>query len=131
MQTFLRALKSRSASVLTVGLLALTPLTTFASEAHADVSGSICQSALPSQADDTLNLIAQDGPFPYSEDGEVFQNREGVLPDESYGYYHEYTVTTPGASNRSTRRIITGEAAQEDYYTSDHYESFSLIDFTC
>ncbi|MFI9272755.1 ribonuclease [Kitasatospora sp. NPDC052896] len=131
MQRFLLALKSRSVSVLTVGLLALAPTAGFATAAHADVSGSVCQSALPSEADDTLNLIADGGPFPYSEDGEVFQNREGVLPSQQYGYYHEYTVDTPGDSNRGTRRIITGEGAQEDYYTSDHYETFYLIDFTC
>nr|1ZGX_B Chain B, Guanyl-specific ribonuclease Sa [Kitasatospora aureofaciens] len=32
---------------------------------------------------------------------------------------------------RGTRRIITGEATQEDYYTGDHYATFSLIDKTC
>ncbi|MFF7637554.1 ribonuclease domain-containing protein [Kitasatospora sp. NPDC008050] len=130
MQTLLRALKSRAAAVVTVSMLTLAPTAVFAADAHADVSGSICQSALPSQADDTLNLIAQGGPFPYSEDGETFQNREGVLPSESYGYYHEYTVVTPGAPTRGTRRIITGEDGS-DYYTSDHYASFSLVDFSC
>ncbi|MGF1427715.1 ribonuclease domain-containing protein [Kitasatospora sp. LaBMicrA B282] len=130
MQTFLRALKSRTASVVTVGLLTLAPTAVFAGSAHADVSGNICQSALPSQADDTLNLIAQGGPFPYSEDGETFQNREGVLPSEPYGYYQEYTVVTPGAPTRGTRRIITGQDGS-DYYTSDHYASFYLIDTTC
>ncbi|MFH8337562.1 ribonuclease domain-containing protein [Streptomyces sp. AM6-12] len=93
--------------------------------------GSICHSALPPQADDTLDLIAEGGPFPYSQDGTVFSNREGVLPSESSGYYHEYTVVTPGASTRGARRIVTGERSQEDYYTSDHYETFDLIDFGC
>ncbi|MDH6119942.1 ribonuclease domain-containing protein [Kitasatospora sp. GAS204B] len=130
MQTLLRALKSRTASVVTVGLLTLAPTAMFASAAHADVSGNICQTALPSQADDTLNLIAQGGPFPYSQDGETFQNREGVLPSEPNGYYQEYTVITPGAPTRGTRRIITGEDGS-DYYTSDHYVSFYLIDTTC
>ncbi|TQF02238.1 ribonuclease [Kitasatospora acidiphila] len=131
MQTLLRALKSRTASVLTVGLLTLAPTALVATDAHADVSGNICQSALPQQADDTLNEIANGGPFPYSQDGVVFQNREGVLPAQSYGYYHEYTVITPGAPTRGARRIITGEGDQEDYYTSDHYATFYLIDFTC
>ncbi|MFF4926386.1 ribonuclease [Kitasatospora sp. NPDC001261] len=102
-----------------------------ATEAHADVSGSVCLSALSSQATDTLNLIASGGPFPYSQDGVVFQNREGVLPSESYGYYHEYTVITPGSPTRGARRIVTGQASQEDYYTGDHYATFSLIDQTC
>ncbi|MFE9425532.1 ribonuclease domain-containing protein [Kitasatospora sp. NPDC006697] len=130
MQTLLRALKSRSAAAVTVGLLALAPLTV-ATQAHADVSGTVCQSALPQQADDTLNEIADGGPFPFRQDGVVFQNREGVLPVQDYGYYHEYTVVTPGASTRGTRRIITGEGSQEDYYTADHYSTFYLIDFTC
>ncbi|MEU3570658.1 ribonuclease [Kitasatospora sp. NPDC036755] len=102
-----------------------------ATEAHADVSGSVCLSALPPQASDTLGLIASGGPFPYSQDGVVFQNREGVLPSESYGYYHEYTVITPGSPTRGARRIVTGQAYQEDYYTGDHYATFSLIDQTC
>lgn len=93
--------------------------------------GSICHSALPSQADDTLRLIDRGGPFPYSQDGVVFSNREGVLPGQRSGYYHEYTVRTPGSSTRGARRIVTGEEQQEDYYTSDHYATFDLIDFGC
>lgn len=93
--------------------------------------GSICYSALPSQAYDTLDLIATNGPFPYSQDGVVFRNQEGVLPSQASGYYHEYTVKTPGSSTRGARRIVTGEETQEDYYTSDHYVTFNLIDFDC
>ncbi|MFE3945659.1 ribonuclease [Streptomyces sp. NPDC059118] len=93
--------------------------------------GSVCYSALPSQAHDTLHLIDVGGPFPYSQDGVVFQNREGVLPSRSTGYYHEYTVITPGSPTRGARRIVTGEKAQEDYYTGDHYATFDLIDQGC
>ncbi|MFD0546277.1 ribonuclease domain-containing protein [Streptomyces mexicanus] len=93
--------------------------------------GSICSSDLPSQAHDTLDLIDRGGPFPYEEDGSVFQNREGVLPRQSTGYYHEYTVVTPGSPTRGARRIVTGEKYQEDYYTADHYATFDLIDFGC
>ncbi|MFF0459143.1 ribonuclease domain-containing protein [Streptomyces mexicanus] len=93
--------------------------------------GSICYSDLPSQAHDTLDLIDRGGPFPYEEDGSVFQNREGVLPRQSTGYYHEYTVVTPGSPTRGARRIVTGEKYQEDYYTADHYATFDLIDFGC
>ena len=64
-------------------------------------------SSLPSQAADTLDLIHSGGPFPYSQDGTVFQNREGILPSQSSGYYHEYTVKTPGSSTRGARRLIT------------------------
>ncbi|MEV5170009.1 ribonuclease domain-containing protein [Streptomyces flaveolus] len=97
----------------------------------AAAAGSICYSDLPSQAYDTLDLIERGGPFPYAQDGTVFQNREGVLPSRSSGYYHEYTVITPGSSTRGARRIVTGDEYQEDYYTSDHYATFDLVDFGC
>lgn len=77
----------------------------------------------------TLDLIEQGGPFPYRQDGVVFTNREGRLPPRPYGYYHEYTVPTPGAPTRGTRRIIRG-AGGETYYTNDHYGSFVPIDPT-
>jgi ribonuclease T1 len=93
--------------------------------------GSICYSALPSQAYDTLDLIASNGPFPYSQDGVVFQNREGVLPSQTTGYYHEYTVITPGSSTRGARRIVTGQKTREDYYTADHYATFNLVNYGC
>ena len=78
---------------------------------------------LPGEAIDTLNLVAQDGPFPYDQDGSVFQNREGLLPPEAEGYYREYTVITPGEDDRGARRLVIGEG-NEVYYTDDHYESF-------
>lgn len=93
--------------------------------------GSVCYGDLPSQAHDTLDLIDQGGPFPYDQDGTVFSNREGVLPSRASGYYHEYTVITPGSPTRGARRIVTGEQFQEDYYTADHYATFDLIDFGC
>ncbi|MDT0266354.1 ribonuclease domain-containing protein [Streptomyces sp. DSM 44915] len=93
--------------------------------------GDICYGALPSQAHDTLDLIERGGPYPYPQDGGVFYNREGLLPDQATGYYHEYTVETPGIDHRGARRVVTGDSAQEDYYTADHYESFDLIDYGC
>ncbi|MFF1836587.1 ribonuclease domain-containing protein [Streptomyces sp. NPDC058231] len=118
------------AAALLSALLVGGPVTTTATAA-AQLVGSICYSALPAQAHDTLDLIDAGGPFPYSQDGVVFQNREGVLPSESTGYYHEYTVITPGSPTRGARRIVTGEASQEDYYTADHYVTFDLVDFGC
>ncbi|GAA2929774.1 hypothetical protein GCM10020221_27000 [Streptomyces thioluteus] len=93
--------------------------------------GHVCYSALPSQAHDTLDLIDEGGPYPYPKDGTVFSNREGQLPQQRTGYYHEFTVVTPGSPDRGARRIITGAQAQEDYYTADHYRSFSRVDFAC
>lgn len=82
--------------------------------------------ALPREAKTTIGLIDQGGPFPYSRDGVIFQNREGLLPRKARGYYHEYTVITPGESDRGARRIITGEQ-DELYYTDDHYDSFKRV----
>ncbi|WP_309054867.1 ribonuclease domain-containing protein [Streptomyces sp.] len=93
--------------------------------------GTVCSSDLPAQAHDTLRLIEAGGPFPYRQDGSVFQNRERLLPAQNSGYYHEYTVKTPGTSTRGARRIVTGSAEREDYYTADHYASFDLIDHAC
>ncbi len=85
---------------------------------------------LPPEAHDTLRLIAGKGPYPHRQDGSVFGNREGHLPDRPRGYYHEFTVETPGAGNRGARRIITGGQPPETcYYTDDHYESFR--EFAC
>ena len=77
-------------------------------------------SSLPVQARQTVALIQRGGPFPYSQDGIVYQNLERQLPTEPAGYYHEYTVLTPGSADRGTRRIITGKDG-EFYYTADHY----------
>ena len=84
-------------------------------------------SALPIDARRTIALIQAGGPFPYPRDGAVFRNAEGLLPKERSGYYHEYTVPTPGESERGARRIITGTDAQF-YYTADHYESFKRVE---
>ncbi|MFC5889425.1 ribonuclease [Kitasatospora sp. CM 4170] len=131
MRIALRALKTRAASVVAVGLIALAPTAVFATEAHATVSGSVCLTDLPDEAWDTLDLIDAGGPFPYSQDGVVFQNREGVLPAKSSGYYHEYTVITPGSPTRGARRIVTGRVYHEDYYTSNHYSTFYKVNWSC
>lgn len=83
-------------------------------------------STLPAQARDTLRLVRAGGPFPYSSDGVDFRNAEHLLPAHSSGYYHEYTVPTPGESDRGARRIITGNGG-EIYYTGDHYRSFVRV----
>ena len=85
-------------------------------------------SALPSQAADTWKLIEAGGPYPYPRnDDVVFENREKRLPGKKSGYYHEYTVKTPGSPDRGARRLITGQA-HELYYTGDHYASFVVVD---
>lgn len=104
-----------------------TPRTSTATRAAA-INGyqTISRTELPPEALKTLTLIRRGGPFPYRQDGQVFQNREGVLPARKAGYYHEYTVETPGSEDRGARRIIAGTNG-EFYYTSDHYVSFQII----
>jgi ribonuclease T1 len=85
--------------------------------------------SLSAQARDTLQRIERGGPFAHRQDGAVFGNYEGRLPKQPRGYYHEYTVETPGASNRGARRIITGGTPPVVwYYTRDHYRSFQRIE---
>ena len=74
----------------------------------------------------TLALVGSEGPFPYPQDGSVFENRERLLPRREAGHYREYTVKTPGSSDRGARRIVIG-ASGERYYSSDHYASFREI----
>ena len=81
---------------------------------------------LPPEAFDTVDLIDSGGPFPYGQDGSTFGNFEGYLPDESRGYYAEFTVETPGSEDRGARRIVAGDEG-ELYWTEDHYDSFEAI----
>jgi ribonuclease T1 len=97
------------------------------SSTHSQTMATVGLSALPIDARHTIALVQAGGPFPYSRDGVVFRNAEGLLPKERSGYYHEYTVPTPGESDRGARRIITG-ADGEFYYTADHYESFKRVE---
>lgn len=136
--------RSRAAAVLLTLLAALftglgvagpaqaqAPATPVAQARCGDTAGFtvVALSSLPPQATDTYHLIRQGGPYPYKQDGTVFTNREGLLPSCASGYYHEYTVVTPGSPTRGTRRIITGKGG-EYFYTGDHYASFQLIDVT-
>ena len=81
---------------------------------------------LPAEAREAIALIRKGGPFPYRRDGVVFGNFEKRLPVQDRGYYREYTVRTPGATDRGARRIVAGRGG-ELYYTDDHYGSFRRI----
>jgi len=120
------------ARVLVFAILAaiLAAVMLVAAPAHAFADAEISVLALPKEAREVLDLIKRGGPFPYERDGVVFGNREGLLPHQKRGYYHEYTVPTPGAHNRGARRIICGGTRSEPavcYYTADHYRSFARI----
>ena len=94
-------------------------------------SASVALAELPREAQQTEKLIRAGGPFPYAKDGEAFGNRERQLPQRERGFYREYTVPTPGASNRGARRIVCGGVPVRQpevcYYTDDHYQSFKRI----
>lgn len=80
---------------------------------------------LPAEARHTIALIQRGGPFPHPQDGQVFGNRERLLPPRDRGWYREYTVATPGLRHRGERRIVTGgRPPVEWWYTDDHYASF-------
>jgi ribonuclease T1 len=86
----------------------------------------LLEEELPVEGQATLVLIDRGGPFPFEKDGSTFGNLEGLLPDQRRGYYAEYTVITPGSTDRGARRIITGDGG-EFYWTQDHYRSFERI----
>ena len=118
------------ALLLALQLLAQPAWSRETQRAEPAASGEIEVSRLPPEALSTLALIRTGGPFPYSKDGTVFGNREGLLPKRPRGYYTEYTVRTPGAKNRGARRIVAGgdpRSSGEYWYTADHYQSFLRI----
>jgi ribonuclease T1 len=95
---------------LLLGLLLCLPFAQARSHHPHDaaVTSIIAVAELSPEARDTLQLIKSNGPFPYPRDGVVFGNYEHILPQQVRGYYHEYTVKTPGAHNRGARRIVCG-----------------------
>ena len=97
----------------------------------AGLGADVSLSSLSPEAQRTEQLIHSGGPFPYDRDGVVFGNYEKRLPRQPRGFYHEYTVPTPGARTRGARRIICGgnppTEPQACFYTEDHYNSFHRI----
>lgn len=127
MKTLLRPMLTRIASTSRGLMIAL--LMVVASGCSDALDASRALAGLPPEAVATLALIERGGPYPYRQDGTVFQNRERLLPQQARGYYREYTVPTPGASNRGARRWVTGGNPPEVfYYTEDHYRSFRRIE---
>ncbi len=87
---------------------------------------TVVLSALPPQAQATHEIVLAGGPFPYPQDDGTFGNREGILPDQAYGWYREYTIETPGSPDRGPRRFVVGEDGVF-FYTDDHYNSFREV----
>jgi len=119
---------------LSIGLTSMvSPAKTAPEQAPQDSASvaTVALGVLPIQAQQTHRLVLKGGPFPYSKDGSVFGNRERLLPRKARGYYREYTVPTPGSSDRGARRLVCGGERPVEpeacYYTADHYASFKRI----
>ena len=148
------------AAVATLVAVVVAAATLGASTANAratpDALPTIALADLPKEAREVYTRIGRDGPFAnecapgrpkhelapsrsdgaprqgcsFDRDGVVFGNREGLLPAKPRGYYHEYTVRTPGERTRGARRIVCGGPAttpEACYFTDDHYQSFQRI----
>jgi len=121
----------RALFILCLGWLACTQMVHAKSEPETLDRSVVALTALPPEGQQTYRLIHAGGPFPHEKDGSVFGNRERQLPRQMRGYYREYTVKTPGASDRGARRIVCGGEVpvrpEACYYTADHYASFRVI----
>lgn len=121
----------KSGLIAVLALTALTGAQVQAKETKQSALESVALSALPREAQTTHRLILAGGPFPHGKDGIVFGNRERLLPTKARGYYHEYTVATPGARNRGARRLVCGGKPPTTpdvcFYTDDHYNSFKRV----
>jgi ribonuclease T1 len=98
--------------------------------AASGVLATVTKAQLPGEAAETLRLIKAGGPFPFGEDGVLFRNSAVLLPQHPRGYYHTYTVRTPGSADRGQRRIVCGGLRKQTgdcYYTDDYYISFKRI----
>lgn len=58
--------------------------------------------------------------------GDIFQNREGLLPKKAGRQYYECDIGTLSTTSRGALRIVFSNDGLV-YYTSDHYESFELL----
>ena len=116
-----------------VAVLAVTSSLVQAKDSKQLGSGleTVALSELPREAQKTHRLILAGGPFAHRQDGVVFGNRERILPTRPRGYYHEYTVATPGSRDRGARRMVCGGNPPDRpdicFYTDDHYASFKQL----
>ena len=114
-----------------IGVAGLLSISAVQAREQAPALPPVAVSALPAEAQSVESAIRQGGPFTYPKDGIVFANRERLLPEEPRGFYREYTVPTPGAHDRGSRRIVCGgpqpTAPVACYYTANHYSTFHRI----
>ena len=58
--------------------------------------------------------------------GDLFGNREGLLPKAEGRLYYECDIDTNGMEKRGAKRLVYSNDGLV-YYTEDHYESFVLL----
>jgi len=73
-----------------------------------------------------LARIAAGQRDPHRNDGGIFENREGRLPQRRFGHYREYVVRTPSLPDVGPQRLVLG-ADGEVFHTADHYQSFRRV----
>ena len=61
--------------------------------------------------------------------GDRFGNYEGLLPEAEGRTYTECDIDTKGYGSRGSRRLVFSNDGLY-FYTSDHYESFSVVTVT-
>ncbi len=122
---------ARGMAVILVSALTLASVSDAAlARVRPDTPPEVALQELPPEAREVHAQIRAGGPFHYDRDGVIFGNRERILPLQPRGYYHEYTVQTPGSRTRGARRVICGgpkTAPDVCFYTDDHYQSFRRI----
>ncbi len=88
------------------------------------VTGNVLQGTVDLKP--TLDRISAGKSFPHRNDGSVFGNKEGLLPQQPAGYYKEYVHPTPGVNGPRPQRIVTGQGV-EIFYTPNHNGTFIRV----
>jgi hypothetical protein len=74
----------------------------------------------------TIRRIQEGRKLPFKNDGSIFENREGILPDSTPAVYREYVIPTPGVKGPGSQRLVVGFYG-EMFYTPDHYKTFIQV----
>lgn len=79
---------------------------------------------LPVTAAATLSLVDAQGPFPNPDDGRLFADPDGLLPEPT-DPYRVYRVPKPGEEASPWYLVVGGP--EEVYWTTDEMETFRRV----